>query len=363
MRIVLVIGSANAGGAEKQLVRLAAELTTRGHDIRVVFLSVGGPLTQVLDRAGVRWMVARVPLRHITAHGRNVLGIGRFARLLRTFDPDVIYTWLPGSVVPTTLAKDLGRCPAPVVVALRGQFESDRRNRRVTTLLRRALRRATLVSVNAPDLIPVAGEWGIDAERICFIPNGVDPSPGRAEVSRQPPTAVVVANFRWYKGHDVLIQALASADVCVVLRLLGEGEGRPAIANLAKELGLGDRVVFADYSTDVQHELLQAQFAIHPSLTEGMSNAILEQISAGLPVIATDVGATSLMIAPGVNGQLVPPGDVDALARAIREFATDAPLRERYAAASLIKAEDFAWATCVDRVEEMLARASAGRPG
>jgi glycosyltransferase involved in cell wall biosynthesis len=73
---------------------------------------------------------------------------------------------------------------------------------------------------------------------------------------------------------------------------------------------------------------------------EGMPNAIIEAMATGLPVVATDVGAVVDLVSDGVNGILIPPRNIDRLARALRELLMDAPLRERMGRAGWHMAKD-----------------------
>lgn len=346
-RVALVIGSARPGGAEGQLIRLAIELSRRQMDVRVLFTAAGGELTARLDAAGVPWEVLRPATSPPTSTGRNLMMVARLARRLLVWQPDVVYAWLAGAIWLTLpVAAALTR--AKRIAAFRGEvFARDLGV--FARPFRTAVARAHVVTVNAPSLRDEAIRWGAHPDRITFVPNGVDLPPVRADVRTSPPTAVVVANFRWYKGHDVLIDALALVDQPLTVRLVGEGAEREAIRARARERGVADRLLFVEHPADVPAELRRAQFAIHPSRTEGMPNAVLEELACGLPVVATDVGATRLLIDDGETGFLVPPGDEEQLAKRITELAASAPLRASMAVAARTRAESFDWASCADR--------------
>lgn len=349
-RIVLAIGSANIGGAEGQLVRLACHLTERGHVVRVLFLVAGGPLTQVLDDSGVEWAIAR-PTNVPTSTGRNVAILPRTAALLRRWRPDVIYAWLPGAIWPVFLASFA--MPLARVAAFRGVVLPTRFGI-APRLFRRAVKVADAVTVNAPHLATYAASWGARPDRISFVPNGVEIPAWASDPSLKPPTAVVVANFRWYKGHDVLVQALARVTAPLEVRLVGEGSEREKVRQALSDLRVGHRVVFVDHPADVSAELKAAQFAIHPSRTEGLSNAILEEMAAGLGIVATEVGGNGVLVLDGVNGLLVPVGEAPALAEAIERMALDVQFRQNLGMASRKRVYDFSWDECVRRTENVL---------
>lgn len=368
-RVALAIGSARRGGAEGQLIRFARELASRDVEVLVLFTAFAGPLTANLDEAGVRWRrVGRARERlpgddrggasRIAAAIERLGTMCRLARELLAFRPTVVYAWLPGAIwVTLPLAALLTR--ATLLAGIRGDvFPSE--VRRIGPLFRIALSRSHWVTINAPSLFAEAIRWGAAPERVINIPNGVDQPPVVAVVERTPPTAVVVANFRHCKGHDVLLDALELVKRPLAVRLLGEGPLREPTRHAALARGLGDRITFVEPPADVVKELIGAQFAIHPSRTEGLPNAVLEELAAGLPIVATDVGATGLVVTDGVTGFLVPPENPERLAERIAELAASPKLRASMAGAARVTASRYTWDTCADRYLELfgVARAS-----
>ena len=347
-RILLTIGSARLGGAEGQMVRLGCELARRGHEVRFVFSEAGGSLTRTLDVSGITWSIARRGDWPRSSTLRRVLGVLRLARVLVQYRPTVVMAWLPTAIWPTLL---LGRwlTRARLVAGIRGEIFDDALSWQ-RRWLRKAFGFAHVVTVNSPHLAQTASRWGVDPDRVVLVPNGVSIPPWDADTATAPPRAVVVANYRWYKGHDTLLEAIARSTADFSVRLCGEGD-TAAFAALADQLGITDRVTFVPDPADVPHELRQAQFAIHPSTQEGLSNAILEQLAAGLPVVATDVGGSSLLVESGTTGYLVPASDPDAMAAAIDKVAGSASDRARMGQASRRHAHTFDWAACAARYE------------
>ncbi len=361
LRVLFVIGTAQPGGAERQLVRLATELQRQEHRVRVLFLAAGGPLTGELDLAGVEWSVLRPTGLPLTAPGRNGAAIVRLAWSLATWRPDVVSAWLAGVIwVTLPLAALLTR--AKRVAAFRGRvLEKEVGAKRPFFMW--AVRHAHAVTVNAPHLEDVAVHWGARVERLAFIPNGVDLPAVPATVTHDPPTAVVVAHYQVYKGHDVLLESLQLVNAPLRVRLVGNGAGRSFIETLSVSLGVTEKVSFVDPPVVVADELQRAQFAIHPSRTEGLSNAILEELAHGLPVVATDVGGTCLLVDDGVTGRLVPAGDAVALAAAIEQLAGSAQLRESLSPMARARATEFGWQQCTARYMALFAElVSTRRP-
>jgi glycosyltransferase involved in cell wall biosynthesis len=345
MRIMLVIGSAHTGGAEGQLVRLAGELHRRDVQVRVLFLNVGGPLTKQLDADGVPWEVL-CKTNFPSKRAGNLAALFRLGARLASWQPDVVSAWLAGAVWRTLpLAALLTR--AKRVAAFRGDVRAYDL-KLLAPVFRFAVTHAHAVTVNAAWLRGEAARWGARPDRVALICNGVDVPPSSSNVAVDPPSAVVIANFQEYKGHDFLVDALALVKEPLTVRLVGEGNRRSQTQTRAIARGLVDRLKFVESPADVRAELSRAQFAIHPSRREGLPNAVLEELASGLPVIATDVGGIPSLIEDGVEGFLVPAGDEKLLADRISKLASSRGLRLSMAAAARSRAQNFAWDTCAE---------------
>lgn len=109
------------------------------------------------------------------------------------------------------------------------------------------------------------------------------------------------------------------------LVLLGEGPSQIELARQAQSTGLGDRIHFPGFRRDVQELLPAFDIIAQPSISEGLSIAILEAMAAGKPLVACDIPGNREIITSGVNGVLVPPSDPPALAMAIRSLLDNAP--------------------------------------
>ncbi len=360
-RVLYIIGSGNIGGRERQLLRLAQEVRAEGWKPGVAFLASGGPITDALRDAGIPvWLPARAqakagpvaesaagPLRRGLRALRHLAStIVTLCRATRTHRPAVVHAMLPMSVwlgLPVAARRRTRR-----VAGIYGFTPTM--SRPVRSLYRRALHRSDAIVCNAPHLIDqMATELDVDRRRLHMIANGVDlPATVADPHAVDRPAAVMVANYHAYKGHADLLHALAllAADARPMVRLCGTGAEREAMQHLAAELGVAEHTVFVEPPADIAAELAAAQFAIHPSHTEGLSNAILEQLAHGLPVIACRVGGNAVLIADGVNGLLVPPADPPALAAAITTLTTDHHWRAQMAAAARASAERFSWQAC-----------------
>jgi glycosyltransferase involved in cell wall biosynthesis len=157
---------------------------------------------------------------------------------------------------------------------------------------------------------------------------------------RLPDDAVVVgstASLRPEKGHDVLLGAFARlvrerTDVPLRLCLVGDGTARDELVDLARRLAIGDRVVLAGQRADAPRLARAFDVAVLASRTEGMPLAALETLAAGVPLVATSVGALPEILGGGA-GVLVQAGDAGALAKAIGGVL-DEPIRAAELAAA-----------------------------
>jgi glycosyltransferase involved in cell wall biosynthesis len=122
------------------------------------------------------------------------------------------------------------------------------------------------------------------------------------------------------KGMEHLIEAFRQIHEFYPrarLVLLGEGPSQPELERQARNAGLGDRVYFPGFRRDIPELLAAFDIIAQPSISEGLSIAILEAMAAGKPLVACDIPGNREIITSGVNGILVPPSDPPALAMAI----------------------------------------------
>lgn len=352
MKIDFVIDSGQVGGAETQLLGLASRLVLRGHDVRVVLLWATGPLVAAFEDAGIEVVTATDP--NASASRSSLSSLANYIRFgrSRSRSTDVVHAMLDGSIAAMPLLYRRGTAKARVagILGLRNArapwspADSIRR-----TLYATALRKADAVVCNAPHLATsISQSRHVRPDAVVVIPNGVTVPPWKATPKAEPATGVVVANLRPVKGHAVLIDALSRLESPPAMTLCGDGAERESLAASARSAKL-DSLTFADPPADVAAALRNAQFAVHPSLFEGLPNAVLEELAAGLPVIATSVGDIPRLIQDGVNGLLVPPGDPVALAAAIEELARNPQLRERLGRAARLTAEKYSWDEAVER--------------
>jgi glycosyltransferase involved in cell wall biosynthesis len=172
-------------------------------------------------------------------------------------------------------------------------------------------------------------EEGFRDEQIALVPTGIETdvyaeafSQGEARASAEikARTVLCVAKYRYEKGLDILLHAWTMVQKRVPearLLLIGGGQLEAQLRAMIEDLGLTESVDLAGQSHDVPALLGQVDVFVLPSRYEGMSNALLEAMAAGLPCVATEVSGNEDNIVPDESGLLVPPGNPEALAEAL----------------------------------------------
>lgn len=146
------------------------------------------------------------------------------------------------------------------------------------------------------------------------------------------------------KGHDLFLQAaaqLARAAESTPLRFLviGDGPQRAALQAQAETLGIADRVLFTGFRSDLPQVMAALDiFVLASPEPEVMPLVLMEAMAAARAVVAARVGGVPEIVEDGANGLLVPPGDADALAQALRRLTCDSPLRAHLTVAAQQKA-------------------------
>lgn len=364
MRIDLVIGSLQPGGAEKQLCGLAERLHSRGADVNVVTLFDNGPLATRLTSIGVPLTsLASRPRDQVRSHRglrASVVGKRLTEHWLRR-RPAAIQAWLPeAQIIALPVARLVG-IPCRVM-AVRSMANGVSLSRGARVGLRVAATCATDIVANS-DAVSRDPAWPIRDTPRYVIRNGLHIPPASALPEVQPPHAVVVANLTPIKGHDVLLQALERLTDPPSIQLVGRGPLEFQIASKIRALSLSDRVTLVGGVNDVTPYLLRSQFAILPSPSEGLPNALMEAMAVGLPVVAFGVGGIPEIVEDGVTGILVEPGDVSGLASAIERIADDPEWRSRAGALARERMTDFSWESVVELNLEMMANSTSLREG
>ena len=220
---------------------------------------------------------------------------------------------------------------------------------------------------------------GCDAGQVGLIYNGVDVAQyrnigGRITTRRALGldetvfTVIMVANLIPYKGHKDLIDAMAVArgDMPEDWTILCVGEGEKRQRELERQLvrqDLQDHIRFLGGRSDIAELLAAVDLAVLCSHQEGFSNAIIEAMAAGLPLVVSDVGGNSEAVIDGETGIVVPAHDPVRLGAAIARLAAEPELARRYGKAGQERAmREFSIDSCVSRYEQLYEGLVNGKP-
>ncbi len=225
---------------------------------------------------------------------------------------------------------------------------------------------AHLLTVSRRSAEDIAADFSVPAQRLRIVPVGVDVDrfrPGSAD-ARVPGRLVTVASADVpLKGLSVLVRALARMDPSSWSELIVVGTAGDATHKALAEAGLLDRVRFRSGLTDADLADLvaSAQIQVVPSLYEGFSLPAVEAMSAGTPVVASDVGALPELVADGA-GSLVTPGDADGLAAEMSRLLAAPEERGRMGRAGRRRAvRRYSWRSVAEATAQVYAEVIADR--
>jgi glycosyltransferase involved in cell wall biosynthesis len=337
LHVLMVIEShypaRGGGGAESQLRTLARGLREQGHRVTVLTpLSRLGPQETVSRVDGVP--VCRLRFPRVRWLATPALWLAMLAFLWRRrhrYDAWHCHIGHHLSALTCALGAALGK---PTLVKIAGGWEfahalAPRRGllSRLTFL---GLSRATRWQAISQRIASALVDHGVERERLLVIPNAVDTRRfrGIAPTASAEPRFLFLGRLAQVKALDVLLDAFADAlrqAGPAQLRLVGTGRREPALREQARALGIADRVHFEGHRGDLEQVLRDADVAVLPSHQEGLSNTLLECMSAGLPMVVSRVSGSEDLVRHGVNGWMCEPGDRAGLARCLGEAIAATP--------------------------------------
>lgn len=306
-------------GAENAAVRLASGLERTGaFSAAVLALKEGSGRLYARARAAGLASVSSLGLASVLSLRDAVAAV---RRAVAAREIDVLYSFL---FHPNVVARLAGRGRNDLLV-INGERSMPGARMAPRSLLRRWTARLPDGYTAVSDAVRLAmvDVLGVPPEKVRTIRNGVDIAaiPASAGVLDDPRTArlLSVGALSPEKSFDTLIDALARlGEPGATLTIVGDGIGRRTLEERIRAAGLGDRVRLPGHEADIRPRLAAADVYVQSSRREGLSNALLAAMAAGLPAVATDVGGTREAVEGGRTGLLVPPGDPAALAAAIR---------------------------------------------
>ncbi|MBL8191715.1 MAG: glycosyltransferase [Acidobacteria bacterium] len=340
-RVLQLMDSFNQGGSERQAVQLAQLLHQSGeYDVLVACLDGRGVLRAEIEKLGL----GEIPEFPLTSFydanfARQMI---RFTRYLRQHNVAIVQS----SDFYTNIFGLFGAKLADVPVRIAARRESGKRSAFKRRIERLAYRQAQAVIANCEAVRDELIVEGVPATKVITSYNGLELAKfkPRQESRRQELLAsfglsavaerrvvTIVANLRPVKDQATFLQAARLVrDVVpdVAFCLAGEGELLASLRQQAAQLGLAEDVFFTGRCERVADLLSVSDIGVLSSASEGFSNAIIEYMAAGLPVVATNVGGAREAVIEAETGFLVQPGDADAMARRLIELLNN-PSRSR----------------------------------
>jgi L-malate glycosyltransferase len=339
-KVFYLLDSLNVGGTETQAVELARRIPAAGYQVTLGCLRAQGPLLQ-------RLADTPVILREFHPNGgidspAGIYQLLRLSQFLRKRKFDIVHTHdLWSNLMGVPAARLAG---VPAIVSSRrdlAHFDWYRGKRRAW--LRRIQNLSGAVLANAsPIREALIAEDRFAPEKVHVIHNGIDiekfrkgrdrrgvlfPNVGDAKL------VVLVGNMHSdVKGHPWLIECAPRVtrefrDVRFVL--VGDGAQRAQFEQQVARLDLTSNFLFLGSRADIPDILAACDIAVLPSRAEGLSNALLEYLAAGLPTIVSRVGGNPELVEDGVSGFVVPP-ESEALGIALLKMLRDPELMRSF---------------------------------
>ena len=368
------------GGTEQHLAQLIAGLPAdEFHSTLVAFDMGDNPLLQRLRERGV-------PVVHLPV-GREyvpnaLVQAWRLARLIRRNRYDVVQTyhqkadtfgalivWLAGVRHLVSSKRDTGDLRKPLHRflnrRLRGLFEAF-------IMVSRRVREAVVKRDHLPAGRVITIYNGVDISR--FVPPTLEQRRAAREslgLGAEDYVVGMIAGFRKEKNHDVFFDGVARARAAIPgLRVLAVGGGE-LLEQFKRQVGdskLGGCTQFSGDVADVRPFLAAMDVGcLTPGANEGFSNAVIEQMAAGLPMVVTDVGGNAEAVVDGENGNVIAPNDAVALGDALVRMFSDPARRAEWGRASRRRAEQYfslaSMCAAHARLYRALVRSDAQRAG
>lgn len=321
MKVIFVLHSHRAGGAERHLLQLMQGLSALGVDC-IYAGPLDGWLAEQLIAAGFR-------CEHVAYHGRyDLVSLVHLIRLIRREKADLVHGHLTRGALYAGWAARLASVPNVATAH--------------STNAGKHFGKADRIIAVSDAVSRFLATCGYPREILRTVHHGVPDYAGQPLPPRDAlrtslqlddgPVLAMVARFVPDKGHDIALHALASlSDRRWTLVLAGAVDTRWAeeMKLLAAQLGIEARVRLVGHRDDVANIYACADILLAPSRREALSLTLLEAAAFAIPIVATDVGGIGEAVADGETGLLVPPDNPVALARAISTLLDDADLRVR----------------------------------
>lgn len=354
-KILFIIPSYNIGGAERQASNLAIYYTEKGANVSVLTVDgkKDGPLYNVLQQKGVNCLTIEIDIyffdkfKNYLPTPSNLKFIAKLRaqikeikKVFSTLTPQLIF---PFCYTPNVIANNF--YDSKYAFCIWNQRDLGLPPFNNSKYEKKALQRTKKIIANSnAGAEYISQSTGISIEKIKVIPNAVLTGP--AQTSREAFRAIhgintetvlitMVANFSANKDQETVVRAMKNiAGKNCKLLLVGRFDGNEKnILQLINELQLKDKVFILPFSNDINGIYAASDIAVHSSLSEGLPNSLLEAMSCGLPVIASDISSHKAILKEDEH-VLFTPKNANHLAEKLSVLIADKDLRVKYGKAN-----------------------------
>jgi glycosyltransferase involved in cell wall biosynthesis len=342
VRVLHVVRSLGVGGLEVVLLNLVGVLRRQGFEQAVCCLEDKGPLAERLPHDVPAWSCRAMNRSRWNRHEFRAISV------FRNYRPDVIHACNYGAWIDAAFARAAALNPGRLAFTMHGWDRVARMPRR-RAFACRLLARLTdgMAAVSPQTAREFANETGIPESRFEILNSGIDtdrfcPPALRSARTGGKLVLACVARLDPVKGHSTLLDAIALLQKDEAgdfeLRLIGDGPMRPALEEQVARLNLKECVRFLGTRDDLPEQLRDADMFVLASDREGRPISIMEAMSAGLPVVTTNVGSIGDLVDDGESGFVVESGKPGEFARALALLARHPELRKKMSEAARNKA-------------------------
>ena len=325
MKILFTIGSLSGGGAERVVSRLASCMACRGDDVEIVLISKD-TVDYPLDKSvAVKFISPKIQIRGM----RYIFRCREYRKEVERFNPDVIISFT--TAVNLFVLDAMRGTDFKIILSERNDPHNDPKDIKLRNKRDKVYLKASGFVFQTDDAKAYFSD--VIQKRSTVILNPVEIPSKYLEKKSKAKKLVTVGRLEPQKNQAMLIKAFADIHKRFPeykLEIYGEGSLKSELEELIKEEKLEDAVFLMGYTTNVFEAISTANIFVLSSDYEGMSNALIEAMAIGLPVVSTDhpIGGARMAINNRINGILTPVGDCDAIVHAVCEILEDEQLAD-----------------------------------
>jgi len=351
--IYFLLPSLRGGGAERVTINLLKRLNRKELQLKIILGEKIGPF---IGEIPIDISVIDLKVHHLRC------AFLKLVRHLRQEHPDILFSVMGHTNVIALLAKRFANVSTKVLVSVHTSISKVKKNRldikaRLIPHFERWLypKADKIIAVSQGIKNDISEYLGINREKIAMIYNPIVDEE-IFELAQEPinhpwfhnfkiPIILAVGALKKQKNYPLLFKAfkLIYRELALRLVILGEGEERENLENLAQELKIADKIDLQGFQMNPYKFIAKASIFVLSSSVEGLPTVLVEAMACGVPVVSTDCpsGPREIITEPGYNGLLVQPGNPRALAKAIFQVLDNKNLAIRLSKGGLERAKYF----------------------